>query len=406
MVKPFWEKRRRGTVTTAVGFYASGLHCGIKKKKNRFDSSLIVSGTPAVAAAAFTKNRVKAWPVLRSMKAIHAARHRAILASSGNANCMNGPNGKHAVEESVCEAARLLNVSEEEVLIAQTGLIGVPFPLARFKRSLPKLVKRLSEEGGYAAAKGIMTTDPSPKQVALSFFLGEKKITIGAISKGAGMVHPNMATMLCFITTDVAITKPLLRRALRHAVDDTFNQIAIDNDMSTNDTAIVLANGEAGNVPIQKIDRDYRMFREVLEEVCRIMAYEMVRDGEGVTHVCTLRVSGAKNPTEAELAARQIANSMLFKTMLAGADPNWGRIAAAIGASGVNFNPDHLHISFGKAAVVSHGRLRVLNLPKARRILQRKEYAIDVVIGKGRGRAEFVTSDLTTKYVQINGSYS
>ena len=406
MVKPFWEKRRRGTVTTPSGFYASGIHAGIKKKKKRFDCSLMVSRTPAVAAGTFTINRVKAWPVLYSMKAIQAPRHRAILASSGNANCMNGLNGKQAVEDCVRETAKLLTIGEEEILIAQTGLIGVPFPVTRFKRAIPKLVSRLSEEGGRAAAKGIMTTDLSLKEVALSFFLGDKKVTIGANGKGAGMVHPNMATMLCFITTDVAITKLLLRRAIRHAVDDTFNHTAIDNDMSTNDMVLILANGEAGNNPIQKVDKDYRMFRDVLEEVCRIMAYEMVKDGEGVTHVCTLRVSGAKNPTEAEKAARQIANSMLFKTMLSGADPNWGRIAAAIGASGVAFNPNHLDISFGKAHVVHHGRLGVLNLPKARRILQRKEYTIDVMIGKGRGRAQFVTSDLTTKYVLINSSYS
>ncbi|HLD50618.1 MAG TPA: bifunctional glutamate N-acetyltransferase/amino-acid acetyltransferase ArgJ, partial [bacterium] len=401
-----WEKRRRGTVTTPSGFYASGLHAGIKKKKKRFDCSLIVSRTPAVAAGTFTTNRMKAWPVLHSMKAIQAPRHRAILASSGNANCMNGPNGKQAVQDSVHEAARVLTIGQEEILIAQTGLIGVPFPVTRFKRAIPKLVARLSEEGGRAAAKGIMTTDLSIKEVAFSFFLGEKKITIGAIGKGAGMVHPNMATMLCFITTDVAITKPLLRRAIRHAADDTFNQMAIDNDMSTNDMVLILANGEAGNNPIQKVDKDYRLFRDVLEEVCRTMAYEMVKDGEGVTHVCTLRVSGAKNPTEAEKVARQIANSMLFKTMLSGADPNWGRIAAAIGASGVEVNPAYLDITFGNANVVHNGRLRVLNLPKARRILQRKEYTIDVILGKGRGRAQFVTSDLTTKYVLINSSYS
>ena len=405
-MKIFWEKRRRGTVTTPIGFLASGLHAGIKKKKKRFDSALIVSRKPCVAAGTFTANRVKAWPVLYDMKAVHSPRHRAILASSGNANCMNGPNGKAAVEASVAEAARLLFVGEEEVLIAQTGLIGVPFPVTRFKKAIPRLIRRLSEDGGRAAAKGIMTTDLSPKEVALSFFMGDKKITIGAVGKGAGMVHPNMATMLCFITTDATIVKPLLRRALRHAVDDTFNQMAIDNDMSTNDMVLILANGEAGNTPIQKVDRDYRMFRDVLEEVCRIMAYEMVKDGEGVTHVCTLRVSGAKNPTEAEKAARQVANSMLFKTMLAGADPNWGRIAAAIGASGLSFNPSHLNIAFGNISVVHHGRLRVLHLPKARRVLQRKEYTIDVTIGKGRGRAEFVTSDLTTKYVLINSSYS
>ncbi len=406
MVKQFWEKRRRGSVTTPLGFLASGMHSGIKKKKKRFDCSLIFSRIPCIAAGTFTINKVKAWPVLQSMKSVHAARHHAILASSGNANCMNGPNGKEAVAECVAELARELAIKEEEILIAQTGLIGVPFPVTRFKRAIPKLVKKLNPEGGRAAAKGILTTDLSTKEVALSFFLGDKKVTIAACAKGAGMVHPNMATMLCFITTDCAITKPLLRRALRHAVDDTFNTIAIDNDMSTNDTVLCLASGKADNVPIQKVDKDYRMFRTVLEEVCRIIAYELIKDGEGVTHVCTLRLSGAKNPTIAEKAARQIANSMLFKTMLAGADANWGRIVAAIGASGISFNPDDLNISIGNAMVVHHGRLRVLNLPKARRILQKKEYTIDVTIGKGRGRAQFVTSDLTTKYVLINSSYS
>ncbi len=406
MVKPFWEKRRRGTVTTPIGFYASGLHAGIKKKKKKADCSLIVSRVPAIAAGTFTTNKVKAWPVIQSMKSIVHPKHRAIIASSGNANCMNGPKGKYAVEECVHEAAKHLNIADEEILIAQTGLIGIPFPVTRFKKAIPKLVHRLSEDGGHAAAKGILTTDLCTKEVALSFFLGDKKVTIGALAKGAGMVHPNMATMLCFITTDVAIAKPILRRAIRHAVDDTFNQIAIDNDMSTNDMVLVLANGEAGNTPIQKVDRDYRLFREVLEEVCRIIAYEMIKDGEGVSHVCTLRLSGAKNPTEAEKAARQIANSMLFKTMLAGADPNWGRIAAAIGASGVDFNTDHLNISFGNANVVHNGKLRVLNLPKARRVLQHRSYVIDVIIGKGRGRAEFITSDLTAKYVMINSSYS
>ncbi len=406
MKKPFWEKRRDGTVTTPLGFKAYGLHCGIKKKKKKYDCSLIYSDQACVAAGVFTTNRVKAWCVLHSQKMMQAPRHRAILATSGNANCVNGPVGKQTVLESVRETASLLRIAEEEVLIAQTGLIGVPFPMTRLKRGLPKLVSGLSVEGGHRAAKGIMTTDPRPKEVAISFYLGEKRVTIGAISKGAGMVHPNMATMLCFITTDVAITKPLLRRAVRHAADDTFNKIAIDNDQSTNDMVLSLANGTAKNTLIQKVDKDYHLFREALEEVCRIMAYAMISDGEGVSHVCTIRIAGAKNPTEAEKAARHIANSMLFKTMLAGSDPNWGRIVAAIGASGASFDLGLTSISFEDVNVVTNGKLRALNLPKARKVLQKKSYALNVVIGKGRGRAEFITSDLTQKYVSINGSYS
>lgn len=405
MTKLIFEKRRRGTVTTPLGFLAAGIRSGIKQRK-KFDSALIVSRLPAVAAGTFTMNRAKAWPVLYSMKAIKGPKHEAVLASSGNANCFNGPQGKKAVQEAVELVAELLKIRPEEVLIAQTGLIGVPFPINRFKRALPKLVKRLSPEGGRQAAKGILTTDLRTKEVALSFYLGSKRVTIGAIAKGAGMVHPQMATMLCFITTDVKITKRLLKRAVRHAVDDTFNQIAIDNDQSTNDTVLILANGEAGNPTITRVDRRYRLFRDALEEVCRYTAKELVRDGEGVTKVCTVHITGAKRPTEAERVARQIGTSMLFKTMLAGADPNWGRLVAAIGASGVAFNPRRLDIAFDGVSVLSHGKLRVSSLPRARRILSKREFDLMVHLGKGYARAQFITSDLTPKYVLINSSYS
>lgn len=406
MKKQFWKKERNGSVTTPRGFVAGGLHAGIKKKKKRYDVSLIYSKVPCAAAGTFTTNRAKAWPVLYSMKAIEAPKHHIILGTSGNANCLNGPIGKKAVDELVWETAKHLDILPSEVLITQTGIIGVPFPISRVKRNIPKLIKKLSTKGGHGAAKGILTTDLRTKEIAISFEIGGKKVRIAACAKGAGMVHPNMATMLCLMTTDAAITKPLLKRAVRHAVDDTFNQMAIDNDMSTNDMVLCLANGLAGNPTIQKVDRDYRLFREGLEEVMRYIALEMVKDGEGVTHVCRLRVSGAKKPTDAERVARQIANSMLFKTMLAGSNPNWGRIAAAIGASGVDFNFKNVSISFGDAEVVHQGKLRVLNIPRARKVLQKKEYTIDVVIGKGRGRAEFITSDLTTKYVLINEAYS
>ncbi len=406
MHKILFEKRRRGTVTTPLGFLASGVYCGIKRRKKKFDASLIVSATPAVAAGTFTKNRAKAWPVLYSMRAVGGPRHKAILASSGNANCFNGPEGRAAVQQSVEALAELLRVGPEEILIAQTGLIGVPFPITRFKRSLPKLVKRLSPDGGRQAAKGILTTDLRSKEVALSFHLGRKRVTIGAVAKGAGMVHPNMATMLCFITTDVRITKQLLRRALRRAVDETFNRIAIDNDQSTNDTVLILANGQAGNSTLTRVDRRYRLFRDALEEVCRYVAKELVRDGEGVTRVCTIEIKGARRPTEAERAARQIGTSMLFKTMLAGADPNWGRMVAAIGASGVAFDPNGLDINFDDVCVLSHGKLRARNLPRARRVLAKREFRLTVHLGRGHARAEFMTSDLTPKYVLINSSYS
>lgn len=405
MMKVAFEKRRRGTVTTPFGFLAAGIRARIKQRR-KYDTALIVSARPAIAAGTFTTNRAKAWPVQYSMKVIDQPRHRAILASSGNANCFNGPAGKKAVLESAELLASLLKIRPEEVLMAQTGLIGVPFPINRFKRALPKLVKRLSRERGREAAKGILTTDLRTKEVGLSFYLGRKRVTIGGIAKGAGMVHPQMATMLCFITTDVKITKRLLRRALRRAVDETFNQIAIDNDQSTNDTVLILANGEAQNPTITRVDRRYRLFRDALEEVCRYLAKELVRDGEGVTKVCTLHITGAKRPTEAERVARQIGTSMLFKTMLAGADPNWGRLVAAIGASGVAFHVNRLDIAFDSVSVLSHGKLRVTHLPRARRVLAKREFDLTIGLGTGHARAEFITSDLTPKYVLINSSYS
>ena len=398
------KKIPRGSITAPLGFLASGMHSGIKKKKH--DVALIYSKTPSVAAAVFTINQAKAWPVLYSMKAIKSANHHAIFVSSGNANCLNGSIGKKAVDECVQMIAKGLGLKKEEVLIAQTGVIGVPFPIETLKHVSGRLIKKLSKKGSHDAAKGILTTDRSTKEIAFSFNLGGKKASIGAISKGAGMVHPHMATMLCFITTDVAILKPLLQRALKYATEATFNKISIDNDMSTNDMAVVITSGMAGNALIQKADNNYKIFRRVLEEVMRHMAYEMVRDGEGVSHVCTLKISGAKNFKEAESLARSIANSMLFKTMLAGADPNWGRIAAAVGASGIKFNIDELSITFGNVVVLSRGKVKTANLTKARQTLEKKEYDIFVSVGGGRGKADFVTSDLTTKYVQINAAYS
>ncbi|MFZ5802200.1 MAG: bifunctional glutamate N-acetyltransferase/amino-acid acetyltransferase ArgJ [Candidatus Omnitrophota bacterium] len=397
---------KKGSVTSPAGFVASGMHCGIKKRKKRHDCSLIFSEAKSIAAGVFTTNRMKAWPVLHSMRVLGGSSHRAVLATSGNANCANGPKGLLTVREAVAEAAKCLRLSEGEILIAQTGLIGVPFPISCFKRNIPILVDRLSKNGGRDAARGIMTTDKRPKDLAYKARIGGRQVTVGAIAKGAGMIHPNMATMLCFLTTDAAITKPLLRRAIRYAADATFNRMAIDNDMSTNDCVLALANGRARNPLIQRTDRDYRLFRELVTVLCRDLAYQMIEDGEGVSHVCTLKLSGAKSPTQAEKAVRQIGTSLLFKAMLAGADPNWGRIVAAIGASGADFKQKDLYITIGGVEVLCGGKPRVLNLPKARKVLQKKSYTIEIGIGKGRGRADFIASDLTKEYVEINSAYS
>lgn len=398
---------RGGTVTTPFGFEAAGLYCGIKTKTRKPDLALVLSAKPAVSAATFTKNRLKAWPVLFSMKSIRRSpRHRAILANSGNANCANGPRGDRAVRDTVKTLSQTAGIPEREVLVCSTGLIGVRLPALKIMRALPLLVKKLSARGGHAAARAIMTTDVKAKEFAVSFRLGGREIRLGGIAKGVGMVHPNMATMLNFLTTDCAISRPLLFRALRTAVSKSYNAISIDNDMSTNDTVFILANGLAGHKPITAVNDDYRTFEEALIFVTTEMARMLVKDGEGATKLCELVVSGAKTPREAEKAARTIANSMLFKTMLTGADPNWGRIAAAVGASGIRFRFDQMNIGFDGVRLVSNGKFLIRNRPEVRRILKKDEFRIDVQLNQGHQEARFFTSDLTRGYVDINSCYS
>ncbi len=397
---------KNGSLTSAKGFVASGMHCGIKRSPLKYDVSLVVSEKPANAAAVFTVNRAKAWPVYLAIQNLKAPKHRAILGTSGNANCLNGPQGKQAAWDCLKKTADQLQLKPEEVLIAQTGIIGVRYPTQRVTRSISVLQKKLSKKGGHDAARGILTTDKRTKEIGVSFLIGGKKATIGAAAKGAGMVHPYMATMLCFITTDAAISKPLLQKALRAAVETTFNAIAIDNDMSTNDTAFILANGAAGNAEIKTENADYKKFALALECLLNEVAVGLVEDGEGVKHVCHITVQGAKTDKDAAKAARQIGNSMLFKTMVTGEDPNWGRIIAAVGASQIPFNPNRFSVLIGGATIVREGLVRVLNRPKAKKAMSKPHFDVTVDLHFGKGRAKFVTSDLTHEYVSINGAYS
>lgn len=397
---------KNGNLTSAKGFKASGMYCGIKRVSQKYDVSLVVSEKPANAAGVFTVNRAKAWPVYLSIENLKSAKHRAILGTSGNANCLNGPQGKQAAWDCLKKTADTLKVKPEEVLIAQTGIIGVKYPTQRVTRALPLLHKALSKKGGHAAARGILTTDKRTKEIGVSLTLGGKKVTIGAAAKGAGMVHPYMATMLCFITTDAAVSKALLYKALREAVGRTFNAIAIDNDMSTNDCAFILANGEAGNPEIRKENGEYKKFAQALEFLLNEVAVGLVEDGEGVKHVCHVTVQGAKSDQDAAKAARQIGNSMLFKTMVTGEDPNWGRIMAAVGASQIPFNTQKFSVYIGNVPIVSECRVRVLNRPKAKKVMSQGHFSVTVELYSGKGKATFVTSDLTHEYVSINGAYS
>ena len=393
-----------GTVTTPKGFLASGIHAGIKK--NKLDLALIVSTRAAVAAGTFTKSTAKAWPVLWSMRAIKNKTQWAILANSGNANCFNGEGGKRATAESVKALARELGIPPYSILVCSTGVIGRTFPLKKLIESIPLATESLAKDGGNKAAQAILTTDTCTKEIAFSFMIEGREVKIGAIAKGSGMMNPNMATMLCFITTDVNISKQLLGRALKEAVAETFNQVNVDTDMSTNDTAFVLANGLAKNPKIIKEDRNYRTFLSHLKKVCRYIAKELIKDGEGVEHICEIKIKGARREQDAKKIARQIASSMLFKTMLTGADPNWGRVVACLGATQIPFEPKKLDIGFGGVKILQHGKFLKKNIPLVRKALKHKESEVEVNLNLGKGEARFLTCDLTRAYVRINAWYT
>ena len=421
-----------GSITSPIGFVAAGMNAGIKKSFRKLDVSLIYSEARAVSAGMFTTNRVKAWPLLYDLRVIKAKHHRAIFANSGNANCFNGRTGQEAVSVSLNLLSRGLKVPKREVLLASTGVIGRSFPIQKIRKVIPKLIQNLSKAGGHNAACGILTTDTHPKEIAVRFQIDRKPVTIAAMAKGAGMVYPDMnemgirkgnsghhalpacrqarsacrqATMLCFMTTDLNISKPLLGRALSYAVDESFNKIAIDNDRSTNDTVLILANGLAGNRRIVSQDQRFQAFQDALVYLCSSLARSLARDGEGVTHVCEVVVKGAHNRAEAERLCQQISASMLFKTMLAGSDPNWGRIMSSIGASGVVFSPK-LNLAFDGVPILLNGREVVHNKGRIRRILRKKEFCLEINLKSGKYQERFWTTDLTKFYVWINSRYS
>jgi len=396
-------KWTKGGITSPRGFVAAGIHSGIKKKPVE-DLTLIYSEAPCRAAGVFTRNKLTAWPLDWSREAIHAPFHHAILASSGNANCFNGPTGKRAVEVSVKALSHLLGVPPSGILLAQTGVIGRPYPVDVLRKGVAKVYAKLSPKGT-GAARGIMTTDTRPKEFALSFTLKGKKVTLGSISKGSGMIHPDMGTMFIFITTDADIEKSLLTRLLKKVTAKTFNRMSVDNDLSTNDCVFVLANGLAGNRRIRN-EKEAQPFYEALLALCEKQRFEIVRDGEGATKVCTIEIRGARTEKEGERAARQIANSMLFKTMLAGADPNWGRVAAALGATGIPIDFKRIVIAFNDVPLLVSGVPRTSKIPFLRRILGQSSFRLKVDLKRGKEKVDFVTSDLTKDYVRINAEYT
>jgi glutamate N-acetyltransferase / amino-acid N-acetyltransferase len=390
------------------GFSFSATACGLKK--SGLDLALLTSDTPAAAAALFTQNRVQAAPVFASRVHLQQARHkmRGIIVNSGNANCCTGSEGMAAAAGTALKVAwELGRLHPSQILVCSTGVIGVPLRVEKILRAVPQLVRaRRADARAFAQfTRAIMTTDTRPKWAAAKCRIGGKQVHILGCCKGAGMIHPNMATMLAFLSTDAAISPALLTRALRRAVAPTFNAITIDGDTSTNDTVAILANGRSGARKIATEGAAFAKFTAALEKVCRRLALAIVADGEGAQRVIEIEVRGAPSPRAADQVARTIANSPLVKTALAGADPNWGRILAAAGRAGVPFDFERVDIRLAGIPVCRHGREYPFNERVAHKKMLAKFVPIVVELHSGRSSARIWTCDFTGEYVSINASY-
>ena len=395
-----------GGVSAVPGIQAGGVAAGIKPSGKK-DLALIYSPTPARVAAVFTSNQVKGAPVLVSMEHARSGIAQAIIASSGCANVCTGEQGVRDAREMTKLVGELLRIPAKHVLIAATGVIGVPLPMDKVRAALPKLVKALSPQGGRAAAEAIMTTDPHPKEAALRVDVGGRPVTIGGIAKGVGMIEPHLATMFCFVTTDAVIAPDALRSVVRRAVEGTFNRITVDGDQSTSDTVAVLANGVAENAPLAPGARGLRAFARALEALMQRLARMLVADGEGASRLVTVTVRGAATRRDAVVAARSVANSPLVKTAIAGQDPNWGRIMMALGKSAARVEQQRVAIAFDDELLVEQGMLREgARIGRIREIMGRPEYAITVDLGLGRGEDRVWTCDLSEEYVRINSKYT
>ena len=400
-----------GSVTAAKGFYASSAAAGIKYQ-NRTDMAMIYSNKPCAAAGTFTRNIVKAAPVKWDMQVVRESSFaQAVVCNSGIANACTGVRGFECCKESAEAVSSLLNIPADAVLVASTGVIGMQIPTDRIAAGAAKLVPALehSLEAGHAAARAIMTTDTRPKEAAVRFMAGGKEITIGGMCKGSGMIHPDMCTMLCFITTDAAISKELLQEALSEDIKVTFNMVSVDGDTSTNDTVLLLANGEAGNTPITEKNEDYRAFCEALRAVnvklCRMIA----GDGEGATALFEVKIKGAQTHEQAVILAKSVVTSSLVKTAICGHDANWGRILCAMGYSGADFDPEIVDLFFeseaGRLQIVKDGVATDYSEEEATKILSAPEVTAEADIKMGDQEATAWGCDLTKEYVAINGDY-
>ena len=400
-----------GGVCAAQGFRAAGIHVGVKTHAAwKKDVALIVSDVDCAAAAMFTTNVVKAAPIHVDRKHLADGKARAIVANSGNANAC-APQGEENAIKMCAAAAKAIGCPPEDVLVSSTGVIGQTLKVQVIEEGMPALYEALdhSVEASDAAAHAIMTTDTVKKEVAVETVIGGKTVRMGGIAKGSGMIHPNMGTMLCFLTTDCAISPAMIRAALKEVVCKTFNRISVDGDTSTNDSCIVLANGLTGNAEITEQGADYQAFTEALMTLCTELARKMAADGEGAKHLITCTVTGAADEKTAETVARSVISSTLTKAAIFGADANWGRVLCAMGYSGAEFDPETVDVSFtsaaGDIAVCEKGRGLPFDEDLAKKILTEHDVEIRISMGAGAGTATCWGCDITYDYIKINGDY-
>ena len=399
-----------GGVCAAKGFTAAGVHCGVKagSSPDKNDLALILSEKECAAAATYTMNRVKAAPLYVTMDHLENGVAWGVVANSGNANACC-PQSHENAEAMSAAAAAATGREPGDFVVASTGVIGQTINISAIQAGLPQAAAALSADGSDAAAHAIMTTDTVKKEIAVSLTIGGKEVRLGAIAKGSGMIHPNMGTMLAFITTDCAITHEMLSDALHEVVARTFNRVTVDGDTSTNDMCVVLANGMAGNSLIEWKDQDYETFLAALEEVCRYLSRAIAGDGEGASKLVTCKMHGARSEESAERLAKAVVGSSLVKAAMFGADANWGRVLCAMGYSKAPFRPEHVDVSFcsqaGSILVCKQGDGVDFDEDKAKTILTEKEVIIDVDLHEGDESAECWGCDLTYDYVKINGDY-
>ena len=400
-----------GGVTAAKGFLAAGLAAGIKKG-NKKDMAMIYSSTPCMAAGTFTTNLVKAAPVKWDQEIVyHQPSAQAVVINSGVANACTGSEGMECCQMTAQEAAKVLNIEPTQVLVASTGVIGQQLPMDQIREGVRNLAPLLSgaREASALAAQAIMTTDTVPKEVAVTVELGGRTVTIGGMCKGSGMIHPNMCTMLSFVTTDAAISREMLQKALSDVVKDTYNMVSVDGDTSTNDTVLLLANGMAENPEITEDCKDYETFKEALLYVNTCLAKKIAGDGEGATALFEVKVVGAENKEQAVTLAKSVITSNLTKAAIFGHDANWGRILCAMGYSGAQFDPDRVDLYFesaaGKLQIIENGVAVDYSEEEATRILSEKEVTAVADLKAGDARATAWGCDLTYDYVKINADY-